>query len=360
MPGSIIAERFGGKHILGFGMLTTALFTIITPATISWGDSTALIGLRILMGLCEGMAQPALAVLMAQWIPANERSRISSFVNMGSIFGMVLVSLSLGPVMRVMDWDGVYYLFGGIGVLWYLLWSVLCYNNSREHPFISEAEAKKLNDKLREHTHANAPPVPWSHLLTSAPFWALVIISIGRDWSFYTILSDIPKYMMNVLKFSVDEVGLVFLIINVAVLIGTAIFSWLSDWLIEKKYMSRTNVRKLMSVFGVSVHAVFSVIASYVGCNKIQYSAVLICCFLTSSAGFPGIKANVLDLSPNYAGTVMAVSHGLAGDVQKISSSFILILVNVNKFLLWILFYRIVRIWCTIRSWNSRTKSNFE
>lgn len=294
-------------------MLTTALFTIITPLAISWGGSTALICLRVLMGMCEGTTQPAISVMLAQWIPADERSRMSSFVHMGATFGILFISLSLGPAIRFLDWTAIYYLFGGIGVLWYLMWSVLCYNNPREHPFISEAEARELNEKLREHTHENAPPVPWRHLLTSVPFWALVVVSIGRDWGGYTMMSDMPKYTMNVLKFTADEMGFLFLIMNTSMLIAAILFSWLSDWLIEKKYMSRTNVRKLMGTIGMSVHAVFSLLGSYVGCNKLQYFIVSFVSVFTASAGFPGIKANVLDLSPNYAGTVMAVSHGLAG-----------------------------------------------
>lgn len=36
--------------------------------------------LRILMGLGEGTTFPALSVLLASWVPVNERSKIGSFV----------------------------------------------------------------------------------------------------------------------------------------------------------------------------------------------------------------------------------------------------------------------------------------
>lgn len=44
------------------------------------GSDVALIALRILMGLGEGTTFPALSVLLASWVPVNERSKIGSFV----------------------------------------------------------------------------------------------------------------------------------------------------------------------------------------------------------------------------------------------------------------------------------------
>lgn len=80
VPGGILAERFGGKYTLALGILSTAIFTCLTPMAVNYGGSTALIILRILMGLGEGTTFPALSVLLAAWVPVNERSKVGSFV----------------------------------------------------------------------------------------------------------------------------------------------------------------------------------------------------------------------------------------------------------------------------------------
>lgn len=49
----MLAERFGGKYSLGFGVLSTAVFTLLTPWTVSVGGATGLIVLRVLEGLGE-------------------------------------------------------------------------------------------------------------------------------------------------------------------------------------------------------------------------------------------------------------------------------------------------------------------
>lgn len=53
MPGGIIAEKFGGKYSLGIGILCTAIFTLLTPLVVGFGDYKWLIGLRVLEGLGE-------------------------------------------------------------------------------------------------------------------------------------------------------------------------------------------------------------------------------------------------------------------------------------------------------------------
>jgi len=48
---------------------------------------------------------------------------------------------------------------------------------------------------------------PWTAILTSWPVWALIIAEAGHDWGGFTIISDLPKYMSDVLHFSVTEVS---------------------------------------------------------------------------------------------------------------------------------------------------------
>lgn len=52
MPGGILAEKFGGKHLLGLGILSTALFTLITPLIAPLGP-WYMVALRVIEGLGE-------------------------------------------------------------------------------------------------------------------------------------------------------------------------------------------------------------------------------------------------------------------------------------------------------------------
>lgn len=43
--------------------------------------------------------------------------------------------------------------------------------------------------------------------MTSGPVWALIIIEAGNDWGDFTIITDLPKYLSDVLHFTVTEVS---------------------------------------------------------------------------------------------------------------------------------------------------------
>ena len=53
LPGGMLAEKFGGKYILGLGILSTAVFTLLTPLAATYGGAGWLIAVRILEGLGE-------------------------------------------------------------------------------------------------------------------------------------------------------------------------------------------------------------------------------------------------------------------------------------------------------------------
>lgn len=263
-----MAERFGGKYSLGIGILSTAIFTILTPVVVKWGDSTGLIVLRILMGFGEGTTFPALNAMLAQWTPPEERSIIGSLVFAGAQLGTVFANMVSGLILHEYSWPAVFYVFGGIGVLWFVIWVLICYNNPYEHPFISERERKFLHERMNEHTHTKPPPVPWRHMLTSVPVWALIAAQVGHDWGFFTLVTDLPKYMSTVLQYSIKSNGFVSALPYLIMWFSSIGSSWLADWMITRGVMSRTNVRKLGTTIASIGPGVFIIAASYASCDR--------------------------------------------------------------------------------------------
>ncbi|KAJ8682771.1 hypothetical protein QAD02_018563 [Eretmocerus hayati] len=314
LPGGILAERYGGKYSLGLGILSTAIFTLLTPWAVLWGDAKALIVLRVLMGLGEGTTFPALNALLAQWTPPEERSRIGSLVFAGAQLGTVFSTMISGLILHYSEsgWPTVFYVWGGIGVLWFLAWVVLCYNNPREHPFISEREAKYLHERMGAYTSdKGVGPIPWKYILTSAPVWALVAAQVGHDWGIFTMITDLPKYMSDVLKFSIKDNGYYSSLPYLCMWFCSLFTSWLADWAIVKGYMSTTNVRKLGTSIASIGPGLFIIFASYAGCDRMLVVACFTIGMTLMGTFYPGMKVNALDLSGNYSGTLMAMTNGI-------------------------------------------------
>lgn len=96
IPGGMLAERFGGKWVLGFGLLSTAICTFITPITVKMGGATALFILRVIEGFGEvseiiilfdvyyGVFCP---FILIQMYPLEGEARISSIFSKMLILG---------------------------------------------------------------------------------------------------------------------------------------------------------------------------------------------------------------------------------------------------------------------------------
>lgn len=63
--GGIWADRFGGKAVLGFGVLWWSLATAFTPQAAQLG-LPALLATRTCMGIGEGVAMPAMNNLLSR------------------------------------------------------------------------------------------------------------------------------------------------------------------------------------------------------------------------------------------------------------------------------------------------------
>jgi MFS transporter, ACS family, solute carrier family 17 (sodium-dependent inorganic phosphate cotransporter), other len=136
---------------------------------------------------------------------------------------------------------------------------------------------------------------------------ALIFAQIGHDWGFFIMVTDLPKYMANVLNFPIKVNGMLSSLPYVLMWIVAISSGFLGDWMITNKKITVTNSRKLFTTIASFGPAVFIVLASYGGCNH-----VLVVILFTLAMGFmgtfyPGMKVNSLDLSPNYAGTLVYI-----------------------------------------------------
>ncbi|XP_076262845.1 sialin-like isoform X1 [Rhynchophorus ferrugineus] len=315
IPGGMIAERFGGKYSLGLGMLCTALFTFITPFVIyaTNGNWVWVVVVRILEGLGEGTTFPALTTLLANWVPLKERSKIGTLVYAGSQIGTVVGnSVSGALIAATNDWAIVFYFFGAIGIVWFILWTILCYPNPDAHPFISDKEKTYLAEHI-SNISSKEKVIPWRAILTSAPIWALVIAQIGHDWGFFTMVTDLPKYMKDVLHFNVKQNGIWSSVPYILMWIISMSSGWFCDWLIHKGHMRISFARKFFTTLASMGPAIFIMAAAYSGCDRMLAVGMFTIAMGFMGTFYCGMKVNALDLSPNYAGTIMAIVNGIGG-----------------------------------------------
>lgn len=127
----------------------------------------------------------------------------------------------------------------------------LCYSSPEEHPFIQQSEKEYLRNEMTHLKRGDElPSTPWKAIFTSVPVIASVLAQIGHDWGFYIIVTDLPKYLKDVLDISVKDNGLFSSLPFIAMWILSIGSGVLCDYAINKNYMSVTNARKWLTGIG--------------------------------------------------------------------------------------------------------------
>lgn len=125
--------------------------------------------------------------------------------------------------------------------------------------------------------------------------------------------TDMPKYMKDVLKYPIGQNGVVSSILPVSSLIVTLGSGWLADLIIKRKWLSVTNTRKFFMMIASVGPSATMISGSYAGCDRTTVVVLFTLTMGFVAADMAGLRLNDLDLSPNYAGTVMAIKGGVAG-----------------------------------------------
>lgn len=50
-------------------------------------------------------------------------------------------------------------------------------------------------------------PTPWKQILTSLPFWSVIVAHCGQNWGFFTLMTEMPTYMAKVLNVDLKNVS---------------------------------------------------------------------------------------------------------------------------------------------------------
>ncbi|BFZ21120.1 hypothetical protein BsWGS_24159 [Bradybaena similaris] len=311
LPGGWLASRFGGKRLFGYGVLTTSVLTLLTPVAARC-SVYLLIAVRVLEGFGEGVTFPALHAMWGSWAPVWERSKLVGFTYAGSPLGTVF-SLPISGILCDSDiaggWPSVFYVFGTIGCVWFVAWMLIVHDTPSQHPRISASERDYIESSIGKR---EIIPTPWKKIFTSSAVWGLSIGHFSSNWGFYTLLTSLPTYMKNILKFDMTENGALSAIPYAACWAMQNISSFCADYLRSHGYISTGNTRKLFNTLGTFLPAALLITFGYVGCDHVLAMVVLTLAVGSVGCTMAGFNVNHLDIAPKFAGVLCGITNALA------------------------------------------------
>ncbi|XP_067934784.1 sialin-like [Watersipora subatra] len=313
IPGGWLAGKYGGKNLFGFGILCTAVLTLITPLTAK--SVPTLVITRILEGLGEGVTFPAIQGMWAVWAPPMERSKLAMISFSGAQMGTVIGLPLSGLITAQLGWPYVFYIFGAIAIVWFVVWMLLTSNTPDSLKFIDPEEREYINFEIA--TVSSAEPItlkntPWLEMAKSPVLWATSCAHFCHNWGFYTLLTCLPTYMKDVLQFDIAKDSLLSSLPYVFMWVMIIVTSVVVDTMRARSILSTTAARKLVNAIGFLVNAACLLGIGYVGCNFTL--AVVLLCIAGAFDGISQIGYNVnhLDIAPKYAGTLMGITNTIA------------------------------------------------
>uniref|UniRef100_A0A671S9D0 Vesicular glutamate transporter 1 n=1 Tax=Sinocyclocheilus anshuiensis TaxID=1608454 RepID=A0A671S9D0_9TELE len=285
IPGGFICQKFAANRVFGFAIVATSMLNMLIPAAarVHYG---CVIMVRICQGLVEGVSYPACHGIWAKWAPPLERSRLATTAFCGSYAGAVVAMPLAGVLVQYTGWSSVFYVYGSVGIFWYLFWILVSYE--------SPAKFK----------------TPWRHFFTSMPVYAIIVANFCRSWTFYLLLISQPAYFEEVFGFEISKVGLVSALPHLVMTIIVPIGGQLADYMRTHNIMTTTNVRKLMNCGGFGMEATLLLVVGF------SHTKVIAISFLVLAVGFSGFaisgfNVNHLDIAPRYASILMGISNGV-------------------------------------------------
>ncbi|KAI0229659.1 Sialin [Lamellibrachia satsuma] len=315
IPGGWLATKFGGKHVMGTGLLIGVACSMVTPMA-ARTHPYLLIFVRIVMGIGMGVFFPTTHNFWGRWAPPMERSKLIVFSQSGIMVGTVAAMSLSGylchcPVDN--GWPMIFYVYGVIAFFCWMLFMYVAYNTPEEHPRITAAEKRFITKSIGSGTYKKVEHTPWLQFLKSPALFAIIVAHTANNWGNYTLVSCIPMYIRDVFKTDVKKNGLLSALPFCTMFVMAIAASQLADFVRRKKIATTVLTRKIFQTIGFMIPAVMVVALGYMKSSQVTMAIV----FLTIGVGFTGISrsgyaVNHVDIAPRYAGILMGISNTVA------------------------------------------------
>ena len=326
IPAGYLSDRFGGKWVLGLGVLFWSLFTLLTPASAALGI-TVLLACRFLMGVAEAVTWPSIYSLYSRWVHPDRRASAVGLMNSGISGGSVIALICTPWLISVWSWQGAFYLYGLLGILWFAVWAPLARSRPADKtdwdtPDVAPAaaEAGPAADQNDVSAQTVYPRLTVRGMLRSRAVWAIAIAHVCINWSLYLVLSWFPTFVNRELGADLQLAGFLALAPTIVSLVMAPLAGRLFDRLVAKG-RDRLMVRRIMqSLAFVGITA--AMMAITLTDSLILSVTVITLSNALTAFSIGGFATNHLDIAPNQSGLLMGVTNTLAA-VSSSASVFV-------------------------------------
>src|ERR1051326_7302030 len=308
-PGGRLADRFGPRWILTFGVIWWGVFTALSAAVpVMAGSLWILIGVRFSLGLGEAVVYPASNRLVAKWIPSDERGIANGLIFAGVGIGAGITPPLIRYVLENYGWRWSFWVSAILGMLAGIVWYLLARDVPEEHPWVDRKELAYIEAGLPQapEQHDSHRALPWSAILRSKELLAVTASYFSYGYAAYIFFTWFFIYLSTVRKLNLKTSSYYAMLPFIAMAICSPLGGWISDRL-TRRYGKRVG-RCGIAVIGIALAALFIALATQVA--GAQLASIVLAggagALYLSQSSFWSVTA---DLAGSSAGSVLGVMN---------------------------------------------------
>ncbi|CAJ0951207.1 unnamed protein product, partial [Mesorhabditis belari] len=308
-----LADKYGPKLILLAAALDCVVFTMMGPF-LADRSYWSFFASRAFMGIGIGCIQPCINSMAALWFPASEKSTVAALYTTGNQLAASLTSFFVAELcLSSFGWPSIFYIFGGVGLLWALVWWIFVSNAPKDNRWMGEAEKKFLeheNSTRKNKDMFRQNSLPFRHLFCNSTMQSIYCCQFAFSLCATIVQSFLPTYFKEHLYLPIHLNGLYNIVPFIAQIISKNIMAVISDYLKKRDLVDANVLVKFFQGFGsFGVSITLILLATLPSCENPFVALYLLAAYGFFFAGaIPGFFTALMSVAPPYAGTISSFS----------------------------------------------------
>ena len=258
--GGWLADRFGGGKVIIFGAVWWSIFVFLTP----FGSTLGLmVAIRILMGMGEGVALPAISSMVAKWVPKHETGLAQGICLVGVPLGITLTMPIAAWIIHQWNWHMVFWSFAFIAPLWIFIWVKFGKDKPENHPTISKEELAYIKTEQGQAGVVDDKPAPDltpKDIFSTPSVWTGAISFFCTNYLFYLFMTWLPTYFVRGLGLQLTQSAIYTMMPYMVAILTYPIGGYLADKAAAK--FGHNFGRKIIPIIGMTAAGILLIMGS--------------------------------------------------------------------------------------------------
>ena len=293
IPMGAYGDRHGHRKVLTEIVLWWSLFTAFTGVA---GGLVSLLIIRFMFGVGEAGSSPCSTGVISRWFEKHEVGKAQGYVWAASRMGGALTPFVVIPVMAWLGWRAAFWLLGGLGVIWAVVWYIM-YRDKKPTPL----QLPRGGEQQEASPRGGMEGVNWSRILHNRQFWTICAMYFFYAFGSWFFFSWFPTFMELGRGFAKSELTYAVAVPFIMSMIGNITGGYLTDKL-SAKYGLKVG-RKALGTSSLAISALCMFLAAFIP-GKMAVFVFLSLCFGIFDLMLPSAWALCIDLGKQHAGAI--------------------------------------------------------